>query len=369
MNVRILSSSLLKPGRSSARRGGGAAGVPSVQSVRAAVREPARHFGALRFCICFGVMLSAICLGSGCKPEKPEREAAAVVDGEEIYLDEFERGFRTKLDRMMMSAGYNEMQISKLKREYLDELIDEKLMLRRAREAGILVTDRELEKKFGEIKADYPDDRFTGLFRDPGQLQTWREELRKRMILEKLIEREVNAAVSVSDEEARAYFESRPDAWKTEDSVRVSQIVLPDRQKAEETLRRLKRGEDFAVLAKELSTGPEGAKGGDLGSFTKGVLPEYFDRVIFSLESGKFSGIVETPYGFHIFKVGERVKKRNADYADVSLKIKETLKREKEEKAYQLWLDKLRSKASITLNRAALEKAGLIHQKLAREKK
>jgi parvulin-like peptidyl-prolyl isomerase len=353
MNVSILSNSLLMSGCSSSWRGGAAAGSPSVH----APFDSMRH-AKLKFWICFGVLLPVICLSSGCKSEMPEKESVAVVEDEKIYFDEFDRGFKKQLNLMKMSAGYNEAQISKLKREYLNEMIDEKLMLRRARQAGIVVSDREVEKKIGEIKADYPGDGFNGLFKEPGQLQAWREELKKRMIFEKLIGREVNINISVSDEEARAYFDNHPNAWAAEDSVRVSQIVLPDREKAEETLRRLKKGEDFAALAKELSAGPEGAKGGDLGLFTKGVLPEHFDRVIFSLEAGKFSGIVETPYGFHIFKVGERVKKRKADYADVSLKIKETLKREKEEKAYELWLANLRSKASITLNQAALDRAG-----------
>ena len=311
----------------------------------------------LKFFLYIVLLMPVVFWHSGCGFGKPGSECVAVVNKEKIYLDEFENRFQSKLTLMRKSGSYDDKQIQKLRREFLDEMIDEKVMLHRAKELGIQVKNDELIKKIDEIKTDYSGKGFSGLFKGKGEFQTWQEELRKRLILEKLIGREISAGISVSDDEARAYFESQP-AGSFEDSIHVSQIVLPDRDKAEDILKRLKNGEDFAALAREASTGPEGAKGGDLGRFTKGVLPEQFDRALFSLVPGKYSGIVETPYGYHIFKVLEKTRKKTAEFEDVKSQIKEKLKREKEEKSYESWLTRLRAAASITINQDVLIKAG-----------
>ncbi len=304
-------------------------------------------------CLLLGLLLFGCNIGKS-------GEYVALVSGEKIYLEEYNSRFNTRLELLKKTSDLGEEQIGKLRREFLDEMIDEKIMFRRAREVNIDVSGKELRKRIEEIQSDYGKDGFNKVFKEKDDYQAWQEELEKRMVLEKLIEREVNSAVSVSDEEALAYFKSHPTGWTAGESVHVSQIVLPSRNKAEETLSRLKNGEDFGTLAKEVSTGPEGAKGGDLGSFTKGTLPEHFDRALFSLQPGKFSQIVETPYGFHIFKVLEKSSKQHPGYDDVKEKIKEILKREKEEKEYITWLAKLRSGASITVNEPVLAKIGAV---------
>ena len=67
-------------------------------------------------------------------------------------------------------------------------------------------------------------------------------------------------------------------------------------------LERVTAGEDFAELAKEFSNCPSGKNGGDLGEFSKGDMVKPFEDAAFGLKKGKISGIVETPYGYHIIK-------------------------------------------------------------------
>lgn len=206
-------------------------------------------------CLLLGLLLFGCNIGKS-------GEYVALVSGEKIYLEEYNSRFNTRLELLKKTSDLGEEQIGKLRREFLDEMIDEKIMFRRARELNIDVSGNELRKRIDEIQSDYGKDGFNKLFKEKDDYQAWQEELEKRMVLEKLIEREVNSAVSVSDEEALAYFKSHPTGWTAGESVHVSQIVLPSRNKAEETLSRLKNGEDFGTLAKEVSTGPEGAKGG-----------------------------------------------------------------------------------------------------------
>jgi parvulin-like peptidyl-prolyl isomerase len=71
---------------------------------------------------------------------------------------------------------------------------------------------------------------------------------------------------------------------------------------AEQILKDLKRGKDFAELARGHSDGPSGPKGGDLGRFTRGQMVPEFDQAVFNLKPGEVSGVVETQFGYHIIK-------------------------------------------------------------------
>ncbi|HQM91199.1 MAG TPA: peptidylprolyl isomerase, partial [Syntrophales bacterium] len=182
----------------------------------------------------------------------------------------------------------------------------------------------------------------------------WSEELRKRLLLEKLIDQEVNSKIAVTDDEAQEAYQANRSKYYSEESVHVAQIVAPTREKADGVLRRLQAGEDFGRIAQEVSTGPEAAKGGDLGVFTRGVMPEAFDRVVFTLPEGKASQVVRSPYGFHVFKVIKKDKGRWIEFADVKDKIKLDLMKVKEEKEFRKWLDRLKAEAKIRIDQERL---------------
>lgn len=135
----------------------------------------------------------------------------------------------------------------------------------------------------------------------------------------------------------------------------MAQIIVRDRRKAEEILRRLKKGEDFGRVAQEVSIGPEASLGGDLGFFGRGVMPEAVDKAVFSLSSGQISGIVKSPFGYHIFKLLARDEGGRKSFAEVREKILTDIKKQKEEKAYTGWLAGLRARAVIKRNEELLK--------------
>jgi parvulin-like peptidyl-prolyl isomerase len=281
------------------------------------------------------------------------------VDGQGISLAELEDRVEKELSHMNDVSLLPENKVEALRKDVLNELIDERVMLNRADKLGIAVGDGELKKRIEEIKKDYSEEGFAEIFRGrDAYYRNWKEGLRKRLILEKLIEQDVNTRVTVTDEEVLSYHSRQKKRDVSKERVHVSQIVLQNRETAETVLQRLKDGEDFARLAGEFSTGPEAEKGGDLGFFSRGVLPETFDRTVFSLAPGKISNVVETPYGYHIFKVMEKEKRGERGWAETREKIKAKLRREKEEREYSRWLEALRSKAVVKINEVLLRKAG-----------
>ena len=95
------------------------------------------------------------------------------------------------------------------------------------------------------------------------------------------------AKISVTDAEAEAYFKANRTRYTAGRRVHAAQIVVREREQAEAILKRLKMGEDFDKVAREASIGPEAARGGDLGFFERGVMPEEIDRIVFSLPVGQ----------------------------------------------------------------------------------
>ena len=310
------------------------------------------------------IVLSIIVLSwiIGCKSEKPSPPPVATiatVNGEAISLGEFERSLTEETALVGGEAPLKAEETETLKEAVLDKLIRDRLMLQRARDLSLFVDERELVARIEEIQKDY-NGQFGKLFGNEGiDLAVWKEALRKRMLMEKLIARDVNAKIEVTDKEAERYFNANRKDYATDPQVRVAQIVVPDRERAERILKRLKAGEDFGMVAREVSIGPEAVKGGDLGYLERGVMPEAIDRIIFSLPVGKVSRVAQSPYGFHIFKVLGQEKAGGRTFADVKENVIADLRKRKEADAYRAWIDGLRAGAIIRIERP-LPRGGLI---------
>jgi len=275
------------------------------------------------------------------------RPYAATVNGSKIYLDEYQAQLNKKM-RMMPGDFLNQPgYLKRFEDEVLDGMITEKIMSLRAQELNLVVSDAELEGKIREIKKDYGED-FTGLFaRGNISYEQWKDDFKKELLLQKLVDLDVNSKINITDEEAEEYFNEHRHHYKTDARVRVAQIVVRDQATAAAALKRLNSGEDFAKVAAEMSLGPEARRGGDLGFITKWVMPDPLDKTIFSIPVNKISPIVQSSYGFHIFKVLESQPAGMRKFAEVREDVMTDIRLQKEDAAYISWLEDLKKKAVI----------------------
>jgi parvulin-like peptidyl-prolyl isomerase len=272
-----------------------------------------------------------------------------------ISIREFNDTFSDYMKRWAYSDDQSSSlpfeELMKLKMAVLERMIEEKLILQKAREINIDISKEEIDYIWKDIMKDYTEADFDAIrMRESINVNRLMDQIRKEILKMKVINRFLGEKVKVDLEEARIYYEQRKDLYRIPDQVRAGQIVVPSEREAKNIVSQLKKGARFYELAKRYSISPEGKKGGDLGFFGPGQMPNEFDKVVFSLAPGHYSPIVSSPYGYHIFFVYERRKGGIQPFKDVMARVITSLQEEKMRKCYNEWIGEMRKEAEIKIN-------------------
>jgi parvulin-like peptidyl-prolyl isomerase len=206
-----------------------------------------------------------------------------------------------------------------------DRFVDEMILLEAARERGITLTDEEKKEALARFAAAAPAEDGN---EDPP------EGAYDRLLIEKYTYLVVRG-VHVTEAEILDYYEKHKKDFLEPGRVQVSQILVDTEETAVSVLRRLDRfGEpEFRKIATEESIGPEAARGGVMGVFEQGDLPADMERVIFSLDEGRTSQIVESSYGFHIFRLDRKFPPALLSASEAAPEIQQRLMAQKMKEA------------------------------------
>ena len=229
----------------------------------------------------------------------------------------------------------------------LDTLISDKIIELESEKQNIKVTDKEIQKELETLYAQYGgEEALTEQLKASGStIDALKEDVVSYMETRKLIE----PTIKITDKEISAYFEENKDSFTQAEQVEASHILVKDKATAEEVLKKLNDGGDFAKLAKEYSTDTSNAdNGGSLGYFGKGQMVTEFEDVAFKLKVNEISEPVKTEYGYHIIKVTGKKEAKVANLEDNKAAIKEQLLTEKLQTEYATWLEKKKAEYKIT---------------------
>ncbi len=282
----------------------------------------------------------------------PLPNAVAVVNGEPISSADFQR----ELALARAEGGEGNAPIDLLRKRVLDELVSRTLLLQQARARSVTVGQDQVERAFLRLRSEYPGTHFDDLLAQQRlSAADLKARLREQLTVEKLFNDEVFPQVQVADEEVQRYFAEHPSEFEQPERVRVQQIVVKTREEAIKVREEIRRKpQSFAEVARRASIGPEGKTGGDLGYFGRDSgMPEVFD-VCFRLGLNVISEVTPSPYGFHIFKVVERKPASKRTLDQVRGSISQKLLREKRARAQEEYLARLRAKAQIRIDEAAV---------------
>ncbi len=246
---------------------------------------------------------------------------SAVVNQESVTAGEVER--RMELARANFARASQRLPPEdELRRQALDSLIEERVIVTSARDSGMRVDDGELDRAVQSIAAQNKvslqvlRERLRAEGMDYGR---FRANLRDQLMIERLREREVYQRIRISDEEIEQQLAEQRKAGAADSPINLAQILVTVPEGADETvvaqrrsialkaLERLKAGEPFATVARELSEDGNREKGGEIGLRPASRLPDLFVEAVASFKQGQWTTVpVRSGAGFHVIKVLEK---------------------------------------------------------------
>lgn len=310
------------------------------------------------------LILIPMLLLSGCNLIVKEEKMGKEIDGE-VVVAEVNKARITKAEydkrledvKKIMKQYYGEdffdsedgkQSLNEIKQQLLDEMISNELCLKKAEDMGIKVTDEEVQKEIEALeKLHGGKEQFNQVLEQQGlTLEEVTKDIRLELVLQKL-KNKVTENVEVSESEIKQFYEDNKDQLKKPDEIRARHILVDSKEQAQEILEKIRKGEDFAQLAKEYSNCPSSENGGDLDYFTKGSMVPEFEEVAFNMEIGEISDIVKTQFGYHIIKLEDKKTYPTPEFEDVKAFIETRLISDKKEEFFQQTLEKWKEQSEI----------------------
>lgn len=256
----------------------------------------------------------------------------------------------------------NEKERPKVLLETLNDLIDRKLIVQEAKKIELKVDDARLEQwlAFTRQQRKLDEDQFQEMIEGFGvPYKKYKEMVRENLTRIDMVRIKIGSQISVSQADVDRVFAERygADGGK-EKYITVAHILIqPEsdsdadlgeaKQRASIVLNKLKAGEDFAIVAKEMSDGPTGTNGGELGTYKRGDLDPDFEKVAYGLKVGQRSKIVKTKFGFHIIKVSEIELREAPDIEQRKDRLQMELRAVAAERLLKDYTKQLRSRSSV----------------------
>jgi len=252
---------------------------------------------------------------------QPGDHIAVVVNQDVVTAGEIAVRAQRARDEARM-RGAEPPDPASAREQALEALIEDRVLVTYARESGARVDEAELDRVVGNVAAQNRlnlEQLKERLKADGVDFKRFRENLRDQMLIERVREREVVGRIRVTDGEIDRQLAEREAAAAAKAPVNLAQILIPVpgsaseserkalRQRAEQALARVKGGEDFAAVARELSEDANRAKGGEIGLRPADRLPDLFSQAAAGLSRGQITPeLLVSEAGYHILKLLER---------------------------------------------------------------
>ncbi len=292
-------------------------------------------------------LASTLLLVAGCH-KGPQQGVVATVNGHPIFQTDVDKVYATQLANNAKQQSPSPDQADSLKLNILHTLIVEAIVEQRAAKQNLTATDAEVDAKLAEMKAPYTEDQFQAKLKASNlTLDELRRDVRRNLTQDKLINKEINSRITVTDADVTSYYESHKSGFNLpEPAYHLAEILVTDqataqpgnlqnnkatsdsdaRKKIQAIKNRIDSGEDFGELAANFSEDADSApNGGDKGFVSESQLktdPTIY-AAISKLKAGQTTDIIpqndpntHKPVGYYIFKLLSRDAAGQRDLSD-----------------------------------------------------
>jgi peptidyl-prolyl cis-trans isomerase SurA len=304
------------------------------------------------------------------------------VNGDIVTKSDFERlqveFLRQRPELQNVTADSPELQkaVAESTPQLILNAVDELLLVQRGRELGYVMSDEQFKSVLDNIKKDNnidTDEKFQEALKQEGMtLADLRRQLEKNMLESRVQQNEVLAKISVTEDEAHAFYDAHKTEFTTPSELMLREILLAvpttDRgvnvaqddaakAKADDLRHRLLAGEPFARLAGEVSDAASKANGGLIGPIKVDELAPALQTMLGKMKVGDVSEVIRTQRGYQILALESRTETKVKTFDEARQDISDRIADEKRRGETQKYLEKLRGTATITWHNDELKKA------------
>lgn len=298
-----------------------------------------------------------------CRAADSGNKILAVVNDEVITQADLDVALSSAVEELKREYSGPELnaKIEDTRKEFLNQMIDDKLILQEAKKLGVTADELEVDDKLKDIKSHFPSEEafYSEVEKSGISTDILKKRYRENIIMGKLVSYQVREKVVVTPTEIEDYYKKHMNELRAPESVHLRSIMVrfdvkvdsvdAVKQKAQDIVKLAREGRDFGELAKLYSQGAKAEENGDFGFVGKGTMREDFEKVIFALKPGEVSEPVKADTGYYIFKVDERKESYLRPLSEARADIENTIFREKAQKRYEEWMAKLKRDAFIQI--------------------
>ena len=320
------------------------------------------------------------------KPGKPAltgegkvvEEIVARVNNEIITTSELEKARSIAVEEAQQECSGRctpeQLQVAVEDRQKfaLRDLIDQSLLAQRGKDMGVNVEGdvvKQLDQVRIQNKLESMEKLESAVTKEGLNWDDFKNNIRNKLLTQEVIRREVGSHITIGRDDAMKYYEEHKKEFVKPEQVALRAIEISTdakkesdladlKKKADDMLRRIKDGEDFATLAKRFSDGSTAQQGGYLGVYKRGELSKQLEDQVFAMKKNQLTDVIETKQGYLILQVLERYEEGEQPFEKVENEIMDHLYSERMEPALREYLKTLREQSYVVVKPGYQDMAG-----------
>jgi peptidyl-prolyl cis-trans isomerase SurA len=283
---------------------------------------------------------------------------------------------KTEFEQRQVSVLRTRPELAEITPQLVLDAVDELLLLQRGHELGYVLGDEQFKSIVENIKKQNnleDEERFQSALKQEGMtMADLRRSLERQMLVSRVQQTDVDAKISVTEDEEKAYYSQHAREFTTPAAITLREILIEvaatsaginvaqddqARAEADALHRRLVGGEPFPRLAAEVSDAPSKANGGLIGPFNYDELAPALQALIDGVKVGGVLDPIRTQRGYQILKLESRTETKTKTFDEAREEIGEKIAAQKRQGEMQKYLDRLRRQATITWRNDELKRA------------
>jgi peptidyl-prolyl cis-trans isomerase SurA len=320
--------------------------------------------------------------GSARGQDKPKsvivEEIIARVNNSIITLSDYQKSdnqLREEIQHECQGCPVDKMEglYRDRQKDLLRDLIDQQLLVQRAKDQGVSV-ETDVIKRLDEVRKQNNlqslDDLEKAIEGEGMSWEDYKAQIRNSLLTQEVIGKEMHGRIIIGDDEIKKFYEDHPKEFTRPEQVVLGEIFLsttdksPEemaviQRKAEDYLNRLKKGEEFSEMAKRYSEGSTAKEGGPLGTFERGQLSKQLEDATFSLNKGGLTDVIQTKTGFEVLKVVDRYQAGLQPLEKIRREIENEIYMKKMQPTLREYLAQLREESYVTVKPGFTDSAAM----------